>query len=153
VFLTSCANTIDPQIPVETPVYCTPTQLHDGIQLNCTDGSFYTIKNGKDGSDGKDGISCNVERLDNGVLITCGNSKAILFDGKTVGNSIIEIINPCGDSGGAFDELLFRLDNDKIYAVYYDGTHGFLTEIVDGSYVTTDGKNCYFTVKDGRVFY
>lgn len=39
-----------------------------------------------------------------------------------------------------------------IYAIYTDGTHIFLTLLNPGTYQTTDGRNCTFTVTaDGQV--
>ena len=36
--------------------------------------------------------------------------------------------------------------NNVLYAVYYDGSHTFLTLLSPNIYVTTDGRNCHFQV-------
>lgn len=127
VFLTSCANTIDPQIPVEapSPVTCTPTQLSDGIQLNCTNGSFYIIKDGQDGKQGEQGIA-----------------------GKDGTNSIQEIINPCGENKDSFDEIIFKLAEDQYMCYFEIGSNRFLTLLTPGKYQTTDTQHCLFEITE-----
>lgn len=38
--------------------------------------------------------------------------------------------------------------NRILYAVYFDGSHTFLAEITQGHFVTTDGRNCHFSVNN-----
>lgn len=36
--------------------------------------------------------------------------------------------------------------NNVLFAVYFDGTHTFLAQLIAGNFVTTDGRNCHFTI-------
>lgn len=49
-----------------------------------------------------------------------------------------------------FPEYGICLSN-KLFAVYYDGNHAFLAEIVPGRYVSTSPNTCSFTVKANCV--
>lgn len=80
--------------------------------------------------------------------------QAIVSNGWT----IIEIVDPCGDAAGIFDEVFLRLSNGTLIASFSDSASGNNTRfsvIVDGvNYKTTDGSNCYFSVtpNDFRLF-
>lgn len=71
--------------------------------------------------------------------------------------NIVAIIDPCGDSAGIHDEVLLRLQDNSILASFSDSASGSNTRfsLIDaGSYVTTDGSNCHFTVSaSGAVTY
>lgn len=123
--------------------------------------------NGQDGSTGPQGVqgipgpvgpagtpgsSCSVIQLGNGARIVCTDgSEAVVINGTNGSDapvsqySVLEVIDPCGDTPG-FDEVLLRLANNTLLAHYSDGQKQFLVLIGPGSYVTTDGKNCHFTV-------
>lgn len=78
---------------------------------------------GKDGLDGKDGQ-----------------------DGQDGLNALVEIIDPCGTETN-YDEVLFRFSDGNLYAVYSDGKKKIhLVKLVPGTYKTTDGTNCIFTI-------
>lgn len=90
---------------------------------------------GIDGTDGRDGIDGR-----DGV------------DGK---DAVLEVIDPCGDNPGKFDEHLFLLatpDGECIAAYFRMSRYEFLTCIPPGNYVTTDQQRCRFQVtEDGDV--
>lgn len=71
--------------------------------------------------------------------------------------NIVSIIDPCGDAAGIHDEVLLRLQDNSILASFSDSASGSNTRfsiIGLGSYVTTDGSNCHFTVaSSGAVTY
>jgi hypothetical protein len=106
---------------------------------------------GKDGSDGADGVGCSVQNVSNGALITCGTTTAVVLNGidgedaPPTTYSVVNIINPCGDSSG-FDEVLLKLANGSLMAHYSHGNKQFLTLLTPGNYATTDGESCNFTV-------
>jgi len=88
-------------------------------------------KDGSDGADGKDG--------QDGAAGKDGNNGA---DGQ---DSIIEVVDPCGKES-SYDEVLFRLSDGRLYALYYAPPRSFLTYLPPGTYITTDGTGCQFTI-------
>lgn len=102
------------------------------------------------GRDGKDGDSCTVAPVSNGAIITCGASTSLILNGEDApptAYTVVDIINPCGDATG-HDEVLFRLQNRSLIAHYASGSAQFLTVLAPGSFVTTDGTNCHFSVNN-----
>jgi hypothetical protein len=66
----------------------------------------------------------------------------------------MEIIDPCGTNPNIQNEVLIRY-NGHIYASFSDSVSGMNTRLSilrDGSYMTTDGEMCRFTVKGGEVY-
>lgn len=66
------------------------------------------------------------------------------LDGKN-SPQVIEGVTICPSVPGAFPETILRVDS-TLFAVYYQGTSIHLAELVQGTYVTTDGRNVVFTV-------
>lgn len=60
---------------------------------------------------------------------------------------VIEVVTLCPTVPGNYPEILWRLDNGKLYAVYASGANVHLTEVPPGMYISTDGRNCTFTVQ------
>lgn len=66
-------------------------------------------------------------------------------------NNIVEIKDPCG-AQGAYNEVLLKLSNGKYLASFSENSQGKNTRFVvltDGTFQTTDGSGCYFTISDG----
>lgn len=67
----------------------------------------------------------------------------------------VRIIDPCGDNPGVWDEVLLELADGSILASFSDKANGQNTRFVllmPGSYITTDGDSCTFTVNnDGEI--
>lgn len=62
---------------------------------------------------------------------------------------IVGVENPCGDAPGIYDEIFLRLRNNTLVASFSDNTNGNNTRFVlitPGTYRTTDGDSCTFTV-------
>lgn len=59
-------------------------------------------------------------------------------------------IDPCGDNPNKIDEILIKLYDGSILAVFKDGQY-FMSFLKDGNYKTTDKTNCYFQVNNGNV--
>jgi hypothetical protein len=107
-----------------------------GLDLN-RDGSLQleetqavaVVCNGRDGTDGNDGVD---------------GSDAVLPSFTPVG-----ILNPCGDNPSLYDEVFLKLANGMVLASFSDKVNGENTRfsiLVAGTYVTTDGDHCTFTV-------
>lgn len=66
------------------------------------------------------------------------------------------IVNPCGDAPNVYDEVFIRLSNGMLIASFSDDVSGANTRfslITAGSYMTTDGDHCYFSVDaDGNLY-
>lgn len=90
---------------------------------------------GQDGADGSDGAD--------------GTPGA---DGQ---DAVVEVIDPCGDAPGIVDEILIHLSDGRVLRSFSDRANGKNTRLSilpAGSYVTTDGSNCAFTVSaDGTI--
>lgn len=98
----------------------------------------FTVCNGLNGRDGVDGID--------GRDGTNGQNGTDGRDGKS---SIVDILNPCGDSRTVSDEVLLRLSNGQILASLSDSASGKNTRFAilePGTYKTTDGDACYFSI-------
>lgn len=89
--------------------------------LNGSDGT-----NGQDGEDGEDGQDAVISQF-----------------------APIDLVNFCGNSSLAWSEVGFRLANGTIVASFSENANGKNTRwtvIRPGSYITTDGYGCNFTV-------
>lgn len=63
--------------------------------------------------------------------------------------SIVAVLDPCGDKAGVFDEVLLKMQNNTIVSSFSDNVSGLNTRfsiLGAGSYKTTDGSNCFFSV-------
>ena len=60
--------------------------------------------------------------------------------------SIVGIYDPCGDQIG-HDEILLELNTGDLIGYFEQGNKRFLTKLDQGTYMTTDGSSCYFTVE------
>jgi hypothetical protein len=62
-------------------------------------------------------------------------------------------LKPCPLTFTTYSEVLFKIGN-KIYALYDGGPNqDRLVELPDGNYVTTDGRNCHFTISGGNLLW
>lgn len=109
---------------------CSVTVTDAGALIQCEDGTTALVTNGSNGSDGLDGQD--------------GVDGA---DGAPGLNALVEVIDPCGQES-SYDEVLFRFSDGNLYAVYASGNKIHLTELVPGTYITTDGTDCTFTVTE-----
>jgi hypothetical protein len=127
--------------------------------VNGSDG-----RNGKDGRDGQDGESCAVISVSNGARIQCPDgSETVVLHGTNGINgtnalpsayTVTEIIDPCGDDAGHFDEVILKTSNGTLLAHYVQGNKQFLVILSAGIYETTDWQRCEFEVTvDGDVIW
>ena len=124
-----------------------------GAILNLT--ACHRRVTGPMGPKGADGSSCSVNQTLTGAIISCTDgTTAVLLNGQdgvdgspapTTPYSITEVIDLCGTQPG-FNEVLLRTHNNKLISHFSSGSNQFLALIGPGNYISTDGKNCYFTV-------
>jgi hypothetical protein len=103
--------------------------------------------NGADGRDGLDGVN-GADGLD-GLNGTDGKDGA---DGESP--IPIEVIDPCGDNPNVIDEVILRMPDGKLLASFSDNEEGRNTRfsvLPEGTFMTTDGSRCVFTVSNGNV--
>lgn len=122
---------------------------------------------GAQGSQGPEGSSCSAQPVVGGALITCTDGTSVVLwngvdgrngvdgqdgaDAPPTAYTVVGLVDPCGKQS-SFDEVLLRLQNGDLLAHYASGNQQFLARISPGSYVTTDGTHCYFTVSnDGSI--
>lgn len=72
------------------------------------------------------------------------------MDGRDGIDAIVQVVDPCGDNSGQFDEILLRLSTGELLAYFESGGNRFLSLIGPGNYRTTDSQQCYFTVHSDR---
>lgn len=128
------------------------------LLLDCVDGC--SVSNGADGRDGatgaqgpagQDGIngaSCSVAGVPSGALVSCtdGTSELVLNGSDGTDATPVETIELCPAlTGGSFKEHLFRISG-ALYGVYASGSRIGLAKLGPGNWVTTDGRNCHFTI-------
>jgi hypothetical protein len=69
--------------------------------------------------------------------------------------SSVEVLDPCGDAPGVYDEVLLRLSDGTVLVSFSANASGDNTRfalIGPGTYTTTDGSNCTFTLtSEGRL--
>jgi len=59
---------------------------------------------------------------------------------------VTELLDPCGNHPSNFDEILLRTSSGDIIAYFESGGNRFLSVLPQGSYGTTDGTNCSFSI-------
>jgi hypothetical protein len=70
--------------------------------------------------------------------------------------SIVAVLDPCNDAPGIFDEVLLKMQNGTIVASFSDNASGLNTRfsiLGAGSYQTTDGSHCFFSVDGSGNLY
>jgi hypothetical protein len=76
-------------------------------------------------------------------------------DGANGQDAVLEVLDPCGDSPNIIDEILIRLADGRVLCSFSDKANGQNTRLSilpPGSYRTTDGSSCAFTINaDGTV--
>lgn len=120
---------------------------------------------GDTGEAGSDGAGCTAIEVapsslypNGGVAILCGTDNVVVKNGTPGADgaagapgtdAIVQIIDPCGDAPGIYDEVILKLSNGTLLASFSDNANGNNTRfsvLTAGNYTTTDGSNCHFTV-------
>lgn len=104
---------------------------------------------GVPGSQGATGTACTTTPQPGGALVTCGSQSVFISNGTNGTDATpAEVITFCPSLHGGigFQESGIKVGN-QVIAVYYDGTHTFLTPLPAGmTFQTTDGRGCYFVL-------
>lgn len=111
--------------------------------VNGSVSSSYPICNGNQGIQGSPGLQ--------GIPGTNGTNGANGLDGKN--GSTVTPVKFCKDDKSTYPEYGLYIDG-RLFAVYWGSTpassasQAFLAEILPGSYKSTGGNNCAFTITD-----
>lgn len=62
--------------------------------------------------------------------------------------NVVQLIDPCGDNEGRYDEIIMRTSQNRLIAFFQSGSQRYLTVLEPGHYITTDSQMCHFTVLD-----
>lgn len=68
----------------------------------------------------------------------------------------VEIVDPCGDKPDIYDEVFLRLFNGQLLWSLSDNQNGLNTRFslaVPGSWKTTDGSHCFFSIDNDYQLY
>jgi len=133
LFLAGCGP-INPAITIEES--CALARVENGVEISCPGQDPIVVYDGEAGAPGEEGAE-GEQGPEGGQGVR----------GEQGESPIIEIIDPCGKES-SYDEVLFRLSDDLIYAVYSDKEKVHLVELIPGTYTTTDSTNCKFTVTE-----
>lgn len=115
----------------------------DSMNYVCNGSTGSKGEKGDEGQDGSEGIQG--PKGDTGSVGEKGDT------GANGSSFTLYPVTPCRDTiSGAYPEVLMCI-NDKLFAVYDSGVLGKVhyVEVIPGSYVTTDGRSCHFTVTSG----
>ena len=110
----------------ESGAGCTVTPVANGVEVKCGEGEAVVIHNGQDGVNGQDGR------------------------GGITAYTVTSIVDSCGKQA-SYDEVLLRMGNGDLMAHYSDGSKQFITVIGPGTYLTTDGTSCMFTIHPDKT--
>jgi hypothetical protein len=113
------------------------TDINDNGVLDSNDANFQslTICNGLNGQDGNNGID--------------GNTGPAGPSGAPSAFTPVGIVDPCGTAPGIYNEVFLRLANGMLLASFSDNASGENTRfsvLTPGTYETTDGDACVFTI-------
>ena len=117
---------------------CSVTKVDDISTITCPDGTVTNIQDGVDGSDGLSGAPGQVGVGIQGPVGPQGPSGAP--------GTIVTVVPLCPNLPGVYPEVLLRI-NGLLYAFLEGGNNlGRLVYVGPGSYSSSDGRACSFTV-------
>lgn len=131
------------------------TDLNDNGLLDLTEVvSSRDVCDGVAGANGSNGS--NGANGQNGATGQQGNPGINGTNAPSNPFEVVELVDPCGDQAGAVDEIFLRLRNNTLIASFSENENGNNTRfavIGAGSYMTTDGTRCFFSVDaQGNLF-
>jgi hypothetical protein len=69
---------------------------------------------------------------------------------SSLNKTIVDVKDPCGNGSG-FDEVILKTKDGKYIGYFEQGSQRFLSILENGSYRTTDGMGCYFSVSAAGI--
>lgn len=148
---------------------CSVKQTNTGAEISCTDGTYAYAYNGtssscsvagnaegatitcSDGTTSKiaNGTNCTVEQVSGGANIVCGSDSVFVANGQNTSNPVTMVQFCPGYTTtypSTFPEFGICISGN-IYAVYWDSSNSWLSEVVPGQYLSTStSAPCTFTV-------
>ena len=64
--------------------------------------------------------------------------------------SVTDYIMPCGQHSG-YNEVILRMKSGKNVCFFENGSHRFLSVLLPGNYMLSDGSNCLFSVNNQNL--
>lgn len=143
------------------------TILEDSII--CPDGTSFIFPQPKDGvdgqvgqtglpgNDGQDGYSCTVIQTETGATINCQDGTTASINNGTNGIDGVDgedatgvsSVQFCPNIAGSFPEFGMCINNE-LYAVFMGANNQVrMSRLTPGTFSTTDGRQCTFTVVEG----
>jgi hypothetical protein len=100
------------------------------------------------------GLQAQIDDAQNAMVTLQDDlGSAILSIGVLQGyNNIVSVLDPCGQQGLVANEVLLKLSNGTLLASFSDTAAGLNTRFAvlgNGTFVTSDGTSCFFTVTNG----
>lgn len=152
-------------------VGCTASEVPEGTRIDCPDGSSSVVANGATGAQGEVGPQgeqgepgeqgpqglqglpgLQGEPGEQGPIGLTGPAGQ---DAPPTNWTPVALLNPCGDAPGIIDEVFLKLSNGTVIASFSDSVSGYNTRwavLTAGSYATTDGDGCVFTINSAGEF-
>lgn len=100
-------------------------------------------------------LPVSIEHPYGASMVQCGVTSSVINNGAdapVVQFDVIEYIDPCGPQG-SYDEVLLRLHNGTVLALFtsnMNGDYPRLALIPDGTFTTSDGTSCTFTLSSAN---
>jgi hypothetical protein len=97
---------------------------------------------GPKGDQGEPGISCAVHQTSEETVFECADNTYAVIPYEDE----VETIELCPTvTGGSFKEYLVKIDG-QLFGVYASGQRIGVAKLWPGNWVSTDGRDCTFTV-------
>jgi len=140
------------ELTTEDSIACKLTNIYqdtnrDGLySTGDTYNNGFLVCDGAVGAQGEQGVAG--EQGETGEDGTDGTNGTNGLNADTT-YSIVSIVDPCGDTPGVYDEVILKLGNGTYISSFSDNVQGYNTRLgilTHGTFMTTDGTSCVFTI-------
>lgn len=139
---------------------CAIVQAEEGAWITCPNQTPVLVAKGEKGDtglNGQNGSPCVLTPVPLGTQLDCpGSPTQVISDGLngTPGTTVQHVELCPSVSGGLFHEYLVKIDyvhpegviESSYYGVYASGTSIGMTKLWPGTWTTSDGRSCQFTI-------